>query len=116
MNGYRNWKLGGIAVYVPGLMACASPALQQPRDIEVRKHADRTFAGMDAPSNEENRRADSGRELTLEVPLGQVETRGDMLRATGYASLQKGLTLCQHSADLAARIELSKLVKVEVTE
>ena len=39
-----------------------------------------------------------------------------MLRATGYASLQKGLTLCQHSADLAARIELSKLVKVEVTE
>jgi hypothetical protein len=38
------------------------------------------------------------------------------VRATGYGSLAKGLYLCQHSADLAARVELSKLIRVKVTE
>jgi hypothetical protein len=41
---------------------------------------------------------------------------GEHIRATGYGDLAKGLYLCQHSADLAARVELSKLVRVQVTE
>jgi hypothetical protein len=51
------------------------------------------------------------------VPLGEVGSPdGEMIRATGYGPLAKGITLCQHSADLAARVELSKLVGVQVTE
>ncbi|HKT34622.1 MAG TPA: hypothetical protein VJR03_07305 [Nitrospira sp.] len=53
----------------------------------------------------------------VQVPLAEIgSSDGDVIRATGYGPLAKGLTLCQHSADLAARVELSKLVRVQVTE
>jgi hypothetical protein len=53
----------------------------------------------------------------VQTPLAEIgRSDGETIRATGYGPLVKGLTLCQHSADLAARVELSKLVRVQVTE
>jgi hypothetical protein len=96
----------------------------------VRQHADRAFDGLNAqePPQQAN---DSTRSTAadasphpspstqnaLQVPLGVVgSVDGETIRATGYGPLAKGITLCQHSADLAARVELSKLVGVQVTE
>ena len=51
------------------------------------------------------------------MPLAEIVPSDDgYVRVTGYGNLAKGLYLCQHSADLAARVELSKLVRVKVTE
>ena len=53
----------------------------------------------------------------VQIPLAEIGQSDDgYVRATGYGSLAKGLYLCQHSADLAARVELSKLIRVKVTE
>ena len=53
----------------------------------------------------------------VQIPLGEIgPSDSEFVRATGYGALAKGLYLCQHSADLAARVELSKLVRVQVTE
>jgi hypothetical protein len=52
-----------------------------------------------------------------QIPMAEIgHSDGEYIRATGYGALAKGLYLCQHSADLAARVELSKLVRVQVTE
>lgn len=96
----------------------------------VRDHADRTFHELkrqekpqQAGDSTSSTRADPASQPTLsvqngvQVPLAEIGSPdGEMIRATGYGPLAKGLTLCQHSADLAARIELSKLVRVQVTE
>jgi hypothetical protein len=53
----------------------------------------------------------------VQTPLAEIQQSDDgYVRAIGYGSLGKGLYLCQHSADLAARVELSKLIRVKVTE
>ena len=53
----------------------------------------------------------------VHIPSAEIgPSDGEHIRATGYGDLAKGLYLCQHSADLAARVELSKLVRVQVTE
>ncbi|HEY6974105.1 MAG TPA: hypothetical protein VI359_07355, partial [Nitrospiraceae bacterium] len=53
----------------------------------------------------------------VQIPLAEIgPADGEYVRATGYGNLAKGLYLCQHSADLAARVELSKLVRVQVKE
>ena len=53
----------------------------------------------------------------VQIPSAELgPSDGEYVRATGYGNLAKGLYLCQHSADLAARVELSKLVRVKVTE
>jgi len=95
----------------------------------VRQHADRAFDASNAQGPREQ--ADDSPRTTaatssapspstqnaLQVPLGEVGSPdGDMIRATGYGPLAKGITLCQHSADLAARVELSKLAGVHITE
>jgi hypothetical protein len=41
---------------------------------------------------------------------------GKYIRATGYGNFAKGLNLCRHSTYLATRVELSKLLRVEVKE
>jgi hypothetical protein len=56
-------------------------------------------------------------EKGVQIPFAEIgPSDGEYIRATGYGNLAKGLYLCQHSADLAARVELSKLVRVKVTE
>jgi hypothetical protein len=53
----------------------------------------------------------------VQIPSAEVgPSDGEYVRATGYGDLTKGRYLCQHSADLAARVELSKLAHVKVTE
>ena len=53
----------------------------------------------------------------VQIPFAEIgPSDGEYIRATGYGNLAKGLYLCQHSADLAARVELSKLARVQVTE
>jgi hypothetical protein len=56
-------------------------------------------------------------EKGAQIPLAEIgSSDGEYIRATGYGNVAKGLYLCQHSADLAARIELSKLAHVKVTK
>jgi hypothetical protein len=56
-------------------------------------------------------------EKGVQIPFAEIgPSDGEYIRATGYGNLAKGLYLCQHSADMAARVELSKLVRVKVTE
>ena len=53
----------------------------------------------------------------VQIPMAEIgPSDGAYIRVTGYGVLAKGLYLCQHSADLAARVELSKLARVTVTE
>jgi len=53
----------------------------------------------------------------VQTPSAEVDpSDSEYIRATGYGNLARGLYLCQHSADLAARVELSKLARVKVTE
>jgi hypothetical protein len=56
-------------------------------------------------------------EKGVQIPFAEIgPSDGEYIRATGYGNLAKGLYLCQHSADLAARVELSKLAHVQVKE
>ena len=53
----------------------------------------------------------------VQIPFAEIgPSDGEYFRAIGYGNLTKGLYLCQHSADLAARVELSKLGRVQVKE
>ena len=53
----------------------------------------------------------------VQIFLAEIQQSDDgYVRVIGYGSLAKGQYLCQHSADLAARVELSKLIRVKVTE
>lgn len=58
----------------------------------------------------------------LNIPRGRVsahsrEPEDDrILVAMGYGDLSKGLLICKRVADMAARAELAKLIRVRVTE
>ncbi len=82
---------------------------QQPGDSQSLSQASipGDIAANPAPSLEKG----------VQIPFAEIgPSDGKYIRATGYGNLAKGLYLCQHSAGLAARIELSKLVRVKVTE
>ena len=100
----------------------------------VRQHADKTFQQLktqehaqqpgdsqslsqtSTPGNITANPAPSVKK-GVQIPFADIgPSDGEYVRATGYGNLAKGLYLCQHSADLAARVELSKLVRVKVTE
>jgi len=116
-----------IAVIV--VSGCSTPSQPAaPNPDSVRQHADNAFqqlqrheagqqqtepAGPDTTSQSGTPSARTG----VQVPLAEiVPSKDDVIRAVGYGNLAKGLFLCEHSADLAARVELSKLVRVTVTE
>jgi hypothetical protein len=100
----------------------------------VRQHADKTFQQLGAqehPPQQGNLQSSSPSAVSgdlssistpspqkgVQIPPAEIgPSDGEYIRATGYGNLAKGLSLCQHSADLAARVELSKLVRVKVTE
>ena len=117
-------SMPACAVLAVFFSACASTTTPPGEGSQVQRHADRAFGelkgGQDATiqptPDTDSKGSPATSDKTVEVPLGKVEVKADIIRATGYASLRKGLMLCQHSADLAARIELSKLVRVEVNE
>jgi hypothetical protein len=100
----------------------------------VRQHADKAFqqlhaqeqpqAQTEAPSqmpvsatSDQSASQSPSSKADGQIPSAEINQSNDgFVRATGYGNLAKGLYLCQHSAELAARVELSKLVRVKVTE
>jgi len=117
----------GSLLLIPGCSTSSGPATNPEA---VRQHADRAFHELKAQEKSQQTGdstvstvADPPTQPALSVQSGvQIPPAeigspdAEMVRATGYGPLDKGITLCQHSADLAARVELSKLVRVQVTE
>jgi hypothetical protein len=111
-----------------------TPAAPPPNPDAVRQHADKAFqqlhaqeqpqAQTEAPSqtslsstSDQPAAQSPSSKAGGQIPSAEINQSDDgYVRATGYGNLAKGLYLCQHSAELAARVELSKLVRVKVTE
>ena len=117
--------LWGVLSLVSG---CSTTPAPPSNPDEVRQHADKAFQQLQAqtetpsqlqlPATSDQPAAQSpSNQAGVQIPLAEIHQSDDgYVRATGYGNLAKGLYLCQHSADLAARVELSKLVRVKVTE
>lgn len=115
-------------------LGCSSAPTPSPNSDTVRQHADKAFQQLkveehprEPDSTQSSLQASTAEESTsvpspsvqngVQVPLAEIgPSDGEYIRSTGYGNLAKGLYLCQHSADLAARVELSKLVRVQVKE
>jgi hypothetical protein len=113
---------------------CSTPQASPPNPDAVRQHADKAFQQLHAqeqpqaqtetpsqtqlPATSDQPAAQSpSNKAGGQIPSAEINQSDDgYVRATGYGNLAKGLYLCQHSAELAARVELSKLVRVKVTE
>jgi hypothetical protein len=113
---------------------CSTPQAPPPNPDAVRQHADKAFQQLHAqeqpqaqtespsqtqvPATSDQPAAQSpSNKAGGQIPSAEINQSDDgYVRATGYGNLAKGLYLCQHSAELAARVELSKLVRVKVTE
>lgn len=120
-------------LWLPG---CSTLPAPPPNPDVVRQHADKAFQQLHAqeqpqtqtetetsPQSQPSAAVDQSSGQTrsnkagIQVPLAEIQQSDDgYVRAIGYGNLSKGLSLCQHSADLAARVELSKLIRVKVTE
>jgi len=116
------------------LLGCSTAPTPATNPDTVRQHADKAFQqlqGQEHPQEQgappSSQPASTAEDTTsppassvqkgVQIPLAEVgPSDGEYVRATGYGNLAKGLYLCQHSADLAARVELSKLVRVQVKE
>jgi hypothetical protein len=120
---------GGLLLF----SACSTAQAPSSNPDAVRQHSDKAFQRLhdleqpqaqketpaqpqspvpDQPSGQAPSNKTGG-----QVPLAEISQSDDgYVRATGYGNLAKGPHLCQHSADLAARVELSKLIRVKVTE
>jgi hypothetical protein len=116
------------------VLGCSSAPAPASNTDTVRQHADKAFQQLkvqeharEQDSTQPPPQASTAEDTTsipapsvqkgVQVPLAEIgPSDGDYVRATGYGNLAKGLYLCQHSADLAARVELSKLVRVQVKE
>ena len=113
---------------------CSTTPAPLPNPDAVRQHADKAFQqlhGQEQPRAQTEASSQPQSSATadqpsgqapinktgIQVPLAEIQQSDDgYVRAIGYGNLSKGLSLCQHSADLAARVELSKLIRVKVTE
>jgi len=116
------------------ILGCSTAPTPTTNPDAVRQHADKAFQQLGAQEHPQQQGDPqstpqvSNSEGTPSIPAPSAQkgvhipsaeigpTDGEHIRATGYGDLAKGLFLCQHSADLAARVELSKLVRVQVTE
>jgi len=116
------------------MLGCSMAPTPATNPDAVRQHADKAFQQLKAqehaqqpgdsqslpqPSTPGDTTANPAPsvEKGVQIPFAEIgPSDGEYIRATGYGNLAKGLYLCQHSADLAARVELSKLVRVKVTE
>jgi hypothetical protein len=115
-------------------LGCSTAPTPATNPDAVRQHADKVFqqlktqehsqqSGDPQSSSQASTPGDTTATLALpvqqrvQIPSAEVgPSDGEYIQATGYGNLAKGLYLCQHSADLAARVELSKLAHVKVTE
>src|SRR5439155_14599975 len=108
-------------------LGCSTAPTPTTNPDAVRQHADKAFQQLQAqePSQppgdlQSSTQASTPGDTTampapslqkgVQIPFAEIgPSDGEYIRATGYGNLAKGLYLCQHSADLAARVELSKL-------
>jgi hypothetical protein len=91
----------------------ADNAFHELKTKEQHQESDRSLSGTGDPPAPPAPSVQQG----VQIPLAEIDSSdSETVRATGYGPLAKGLTLCQYSADLAARVELSKLIRVQVTE
>jgi len=115
-------------------LGCSTPPTPATNPDAVRQHADKAFQQLkvqehvqqqgDSQSSPQASNSGDTTAITaptvqqgVQIPSAEIgSSAGEYVRATGYGNLAKGLYLCQHSADLAARVELSKLAHVKVTE
>jgi len=116
------------------MLGCSTAPTPATNPDAVRQHADKAFQQLKAQEHSQQQgnpqsspQASAPGDTTatsapsvqqgVQVPSAEIGPfDGEYIRATGYGNLAKGLYLCQHSADLAARVELSKLAHVKVTE
>ena len=116
------------------LSGCSTPQAPPPNPDAVRQHADKAFQQLHAQEQPQAQTETASQpqlsaapdqpsaqtppnKADVQIPLAEIRQSDDgFVRAIGYGNLAKGLYLCQHSADLAARVELSKLIRVKVTE
>jgi hypothetical protein len=116
------------------LSGCSTPQAPPPNPDSVRQHADKAFQQLHAQEQPQAQKETASQpqssavpdqpsaqtspnKADVQIPLAEIRQSDDgFVRAIGYGNLAKGLYLCQHSADLAARVELSKLIRVKVTE
>ena len=130
-------RSSGIVLLWGSLMVffgCSTPHAPSSNPDAVRQHADKAFQRLHA-QEQPQAQTDAASQIQssatsdqpsgqlpinktgIQVPLAEISQSNDgYVRAIGYGNLAKGLYLCQHSADLAARVELSKLIRVKVTE
>jgi hypothetical protein len=115
-------------------LGCSTAPTPGTNPDAVRQHADKAFQQLKAQEHSQQQggpqsspQASAPGDTTAmpvpsiekgaQIPLAEIgSSNGEYIRATGYGNLARGLYLCQHSADLAARVELSKLAHVTVTE
>ena len=130
-------QLSGIALLWCSLLwlqGCSTSQAPPSNPDAVRQHADKAFQQLRAQEQPQAQTETSSQpqsftaadqpsgqappnKANVQVPLAEIQPSDDgYVRAIGYGNLSKGLSLCQHSADLAARVELSKLIRVKVTE
>jgi len=132
VQSLRLRPLGCIIALV--LSACSTPQTPPPSTDQVRQHADKAFQRLQTQEKPQDRpdllsqspspglpeqsaAPAPSTKGAIQIPLPEIQqSDGGDVRVVGYGSLAKGLYLCHHSADLAARVELSKLIRVKVTE
>jgi len=116
------------------IVGCSTTPAPGTNPDTVRQHADKAFQQLRVEEHPQEQGASPSSQpiskvedttsppavvapKDVQIPPAEVgPSDGEYVRATGYGNLTKGLYLCQHSADLAARVELSKLVRVQVKE
>ena len=115
-------------------LGCSTAPTPAPNPDAVRQHADKAFQQLKAQEHSQQpgdpqslpQALTPGETIAMpapsvqkgvQIPFAEIgPSDGEYIRATGYGNLANGLYLCQHSADLAARVELSKLARVQVKE
>jgi multidrug efflux pump subunit AcrA (membrane-fusion protein) len=130
----RTERMGLVLGSLLMTLGCSMAPTPATNPDAVRQHADKAFQQLKA--QEHAQQSGNSQSFTqastlgdttanlapsvekgVQIPFAEIgPSDGEYIRATGYGNLARGLYLCQHSADLAARIELSKLVRVKVTE
>lgn len=123
--------LGSLVMMTVG---CSTAPILATNPDAVQQHADKAFQQLKSQEHSQQQddpqsspQASPPRGITsmpassaqngVQIPMAEIgPSDGEYIRVTGYGALARGIYLCQHSADLAARVELSKLIRVQVTE
>lgn len=130
----RTDSVGLVLASLLVTLGCSTAPAPATTTEAVRQHADKVFQRLKAQEHPQQQgdpqsslHASTLGDTTsmpapslqkeVQIPLAEIgPSDGEYIRVTGYGRLAKESSLCQHSADLAARVELSKLVRVQVKE